>query len=286
MKRGYLSEYFSGVAVKDLSAVEADLVRSNQHEFNGVESLKQIFGQATIKQKFDARFIYLNDQDDEPVMSYGFLTWYDARERHPVRSEHRMYFPTTEVSMCAAEGDLLVIGRRQDGSILVVIAEGESTVANQVRWLFGFSEETHPGFSVKAETESDQVKLEFASRLILDEIGVEQDEAEEAPTFLDLMLEKFGTFPTTRDFSAFARATLGDLDPRDDPDAVLLAWMGREEVLFRTLERHLIGERLQMGFGGDVDGFISFSLSVCVFHGHPATHSTRIRPPSARTSGH
>jgi hypothetical protein len=28
------------------------------------------------------------------------------------------------------------------------------------------------------------------------------------------------------------------------------------------LERHLIGDRLQAGFGGDVDAFISFSLSV------------------------
>ena len=148
MKRGYLSEFFSGIAAKDLSAVEADLVRSHQHEFNGVEGLKNIFGQATGKQKFGARFIYLNDHDDEPVVSDGFLTWYDARERHPTRSEHRMYFPTTEVSMCAAEGDLLVIGRRQDGSVLVIIAEGGSTVANQVRWLFGFSDEIHPGFSV------------------------------------------------------------------------------------------------------------------------------------------
>nr|WP_240142330.1 type II restriction endonuclease [Nitrosomonas sp. GH22] len=38
--------------------------------------------------------------------------------------------------------------------------------------------------------------------------------------------------------------------------------MEREEILFRTLEKHLIGERLSQGFDGDVDGFISFSLSV------------------------
>ncbi|MEZ7688666.1 hypothetical protein [Neisseria sp. 20925_1_37] len=30
MKRGYLSDYFEGVAVKRLSAVEADVIRSNQ----------------------------------------------------------------------------------------------------------------------------------------------------------------------------------------------------------------------------------------------------------------
>lgn len=262
MKRGYLSEFFAGVAIKTLSAVEADLVRSNQHEFNGVEGLKSLFGQATGKQRFETKFIYLSDHDADPVVSEGFLTWYDARERHPTRSEHRMYFPTTEVSLCAAEGDMLVIGRRQDGSVLVVIAEGGSTIANQIRWLFGFSVLAHPGFSVKAETESDQVKLEFASRLILDEIGIEQEE--EAPAnFLEMMLGKFGlAFPSTREFSLFARGTLKDIDPHDDPDAVLIAWMDREEVLFRTLERHIIAERLQKGFAGDVDGFIAFSLSV------------------------
>ena len=44
MKRGYLSEFFSGVAAKKLSAVEVDPNTSNQHEFNGVSRLKKIFG--------------------------------------------------------------------------------------------------------------------------------------------------------------------------------------------------------------------------------------------------
>lgn len=263
MRKGYLSEYFRGVAVKTLSAVEADLVRSHQHEFNGVEGLKGILGQATGKVRFPARFVYLCDSDDDPVTADGFLTWYDARERHPTRSEHRLYFPTTTVSMCAAEGDLLVIGIRTDGSALVVVAEAESTVANQVRWLFGFSDLVHPGFSVRAETESDQVKLGYPLNFILEQIGVELEEPKEAENLLDVMLGKFGGgFPSTREFSEFARYTL-DLDPRDDPDATLLAWMDREELLFRTLERHVIGERLRTGFGDDdIDGFISFSLSV------------------------
>ena len=37
MKRGYLSQYFDGVAIKTLSAVETDTLTSNQHEFNGVD---------------------------------------------------------------------------------------------------------------------------------------------------------------------------------------------------------------------------------------------------------
>ena len=45
LKRGYLSEYFKGVAAKHLSAVEADTLRSHQHEFNGVRELVQILGE-------------------------------------------------------------------------------------------------------------------------------------------------------------------------------------------------------------------------------------------------
>lgn len=82
-------------------------------------------------------------------------------------------------------------------------------------------------------------------------------------TWLDAMLEKFkGKFPTTRELSAYARSTLKDIDPQDGADDVLMAWLEREEVLFRTLERHLIGDRLTQGFDDDVDSFISFSLSV------------------------
>jgi hypothetical protein len=42
MKKGYLSQYFEGVAAKRLSSVEADILVSNQHEFQGVEQLKSI----------------------------------------------------------------------------------------------------------------------------------------------------------------------------------------------------------------------------------------------------
>ena len=102
MKQGYLSEYFTGVASKRLSAVEADVLSSHQHEINGVEALKRVFGQATGKQHFPARFVYLRDWQDEPVVADGSLTWYDAREKHPTRSEHRLYFPPNAVADRAA----------------------------------------------------------------------------------------------------------------------------------------------------------------------------------------
>jgi hypothetical protein len=295
MKRGYLSEYFEGVAAKRLSAVEADVIKSNQHEFNGVEGLREILGEPDGKVQYQAKLMYLTDQDDEPTVEDSTLTWYDARqrarnERGVMRWEYRLYFKTTNVSLNAAAGDLLVIAKSRDGSLLVVIAESGSSIARQIEWLFGFADLAHPGFSVKSELETEQDRIEFASRFILESIGVVVETSDE--TYLDVMLKKFnGKFPTTRDFSAYARSTLKDLDARAEPDLVIMTWMEREEILFRTLERYLIADRLSHGFidetqnvispagflfhsnhnpqgsvkekyGVDVDSFISFSLSV------------------------
>lgn len=271
MKRGYLSEYFEGVAVKRLAAVEIDPSRSHQHEFNTTSEMLNFLGRPTEKKKFPARFLYLNDDSDEPIIEDATLTLYDARAAHPTRTEYRFYFPDTQVSQMSSEGDLLVIAKRRwndgdttDPGLLVVVAENGSSVANQLAWLFGFSRDgLFPKFSVRSELETEQDRISFASTVILESIGVEVEER--AETYLDEMLGRFGKqFPRTSDFSKYARSTLKELDPRDDPDGVLLAWMEREEILFRTLERHLIAERLQSGFTGEqaTDEFIRFSLSV------------------------
>lgn len=249
MKQGYLSQYFEGVAIKRLSVVEADTTSSNQHEFNGVEGLRGMFGEPDGKERFAATFLYLTDQDDEPVVEDGFLTWYDARQKARIergvrRWEYRLYFPTNLVSQCAAAGDLLVIARRPDNTLLAIVAEKDTTIERQIMWLFGFSDLAHPGFSVKSELETEQDRIGFAARVILDQIGVEVEE--EAPNYLDQMLASFGeTFPRTIEFSAYARSTVRDLTSRDDPDIALVVWMEREEILFRTLEKHLLGEKLR-----------------------------------------
>lgn len=266
MKRGYLSQYFQGAAAKKLSAVEADVLTSNQHEFNGVEGLRDILGEPDGKVRYKAKFLYLTDTDDDPITEDGFLTWYDSRqkarlERNVMRWEYRLYFPTNTASQLANEGDILIIAKRPDDSLLAIIAEAETTIAQQVLWLFGFTDIVHPGFSIREELETEQDRVEFASRFILESIGISVEANEE--TLLDDMLKKFGNkLPPTRIFSGYARSTLPDINPLDDQDEALMAWMEREEILFRTMEKHIIGERLSQGFDGDVDGFISFSLSV------------------------
>lgn len=272
MKQGYLSQYFEAVGLKRLSAVEADVLKSNQHEFNGVEGLRKMLGEpADGKQSYSARFLYLNDHDDEPVSDDGYLTWYDARqkarlERGVMRTEYRLYFPTNLVSQCAAEGDLLVIAKYQDKyekALLAIVAERGSTIERQLLWLFGQDNLTHPGFSVKSELETDQDRIGFATRVVLEQIGVEL--VDEAPNYLEEMLKIFGgEFPKTVAFSAYARNTIRDINSRDDPDSVLMAWMEKEEILYRTLEKHLLGQQiveLQKASEIDTDAYMKVTLS-------------------------
>lgn len=271
MKQGYLSQYFEGVAVKRLSRVEADILTSNQHEFNGVEGLRALLGEPDGKVRYLADTIYLNDDDDSATTEESIFTWYDARQRARLqrgvnRWEYRLYFPTTRASGMAAAGDLLVIAKQQNGRLLVIIAEKDSGIGSQIEWLFGTANLDQPGFFVKSELDEQRDRIEFTSRIILESIGIAVETT--APAYLDIMLEKFGPkFPTTREFSAYARSTLPHVDPKNSPDDVLMAWMEQEEILFRTLESHLIAARLASGFGDagtgiDVEGFMKFSLSV------------------------
>lgn len=266
MKKGYLSQYFKGVALKTLSAVESDILKSNQHEFNGVKGLQKMLGKPKGKIEYPSQFLYLTDNETDPILEDGFLTWYDAREkarleRGVMRTEYRLYFPTNQVIQCANTGDILIIAQKTDDSLLAIIAEKDTSIASQIVWLFGITDVEHPGFSVREELETSQDRIAFASRFILESIGISVDTTED--TYLDDMIGRFGlAFPTTKIFSNYSRSTLKDIDAFEDPDYTLLAIMEREEILFRTLEKQIIGERLSKGFDGDVDGFISFSLSV------------------------
>ena len=263
MRYGFLSDHFTGVAAKRLTAVEADIAVSRQHEFNGVAALRRLLGDAKIERR-QSRFIRL-DGVNESISDDAPVTWYDARERHPTRTEWRLYFKSNAVMELADAGDLLVVARRPDGDILFLVAARGSTIENQIAWLFGLDRDMSVEFHYEGFEGGHDRGLDFVDNHILEEIGIEPEEPEAER--LDRVLEPLGlTFPTTRIMSELARTTLDGPDPRDDPDAALLAWVEYEEALFRRLERRIVAERLSAGFvengAADVDGFLQFSLSV------------------------
>ncbi len=255
---GYISDYFTGVASKRLTAVEIDPSVSRQHEFNGVAALKLLWGTETIK--IPARFLYLGDDDEDRVNDTGNLTWYDSRKNQPKRSpEFRLYYEANDALPHAAHGDLAIVAKRRDESAVVIVAKQGSTYESRLIWLFDL-EETVKSFTASEIQDDRNREADYLVRSILEELEIETEPKD--TDFLDVLLGEFGAdFPTTEKFSAFARSTVHDAPVKENPDAALMLWFEREELLFRTLEQNIVAQRLEQGFA-DVDDFISYSLSV------------------------
>ena len=255
-----LSKYFAGIGAKRLSAVEVEPDTSNQHEFNGINEFIQLFGTERIK--FDGRFIYLSDNKEQILEDEGNLTWYDARENHPSRTEYRFYYSTNVVLSAASVGDLVIIGRTGTNELAVIIANDGSTAEKQLLWLFGFAEVGNR-FIIK-DLKDEKQELDFAGKYIISTLGFEIPESE--PDYLEELIKLFGAeFPKTTEFSEYSRSTLKDASPTESPDETLLIWLDREERLFKTLEKYIVQKKLKKGFGDDgtdVDEFVQYSLSV------------------------
>ena len=78
-------------------------------------------------------------------------------------------------------------------------------------------------------------------------------------------------FPSTAEFSEFARNSLDDVEPLEDPDAALMAWVSREHALFSAFEKRVIGPRVERGFMTegvpDIDSLVSLSVKIDVRQG-------------------
>lgn len=266
MKRGHLSTYFSGVGVKSLSGTEIDPLVSRGHELQGVDAFQVFLGIPVEKRRIQARYIWLSDEA-EPQLHDGFITWYDSRQAQAHREpEPRMYYPAAAEPIVyrAKAGDTLFVLYGRDASLTLLFCSSGSTIEKQLLWLFDL---TIRGQNVvdRDLRGSGDIEVGFAARYVLGLIGI--DASIEDETWLSKLVRKFGDrFPTTANFSAYARHAFGSVDVRADPDAALMGWIELEELLFYTFERHLIAERLERGFvlegRTDVEGFVQFSLSV------------------------
>ncbi len=263
IKRGLLSDLFLGVVAKQLTLVETVTPSSNQHEFQGTRPLKQLFGLED-RRRIETRFIWLSEEQ-AALSEDGFMSWSNVRKGKPRSAEFHLYYSGNAVTEAMQPGDTMFLALRPEGQAMVIIAPAESTMQSQLLWLFGISEQATFGFAYRDITHDETAQLDFAARYILDELGIEPEEPE--TDTLDRLIEQFGMkFPGTREFSDLARNSLKEITAHDDADAVLMAWLEREELLFRRLERHIVAERLRSGFmagtDADIDGFLAFSLSV------------------------
>ncbi|MCC3359108.1 type II restriction endonuclease [Bacillus sp. REN16] len=264
MKKGFLSQYFEAIAIKRLSSVEVDIHKSNQHEFNGSKPLRNLFGSYRLNE-YPVTFLWLGSEN-EGITEEGHVTWYDAREKHPTRSEWRLYFKSNPVIDWAQEGDLLIVARRPNDQVYLIVVKADSTFENQLLWLFGVIDEISFNFNFQPIEDGHDPKVDFAVRYILEELGIEIQDPDSVliDTIIEPYIEK--GFPTTKEFSIIARNSLNDANPIEYPDLTLVKWMEQEEKLFKRLERYIVQDKINQGFNNaganDIEDFIKFSLSV------------------------
>ncbi|MBV7468805.1 type II restriction endonuclease [Aeromonas sp. sif0611] len=262
-----LADVFSFAAFKYLSAVDADSESSHQHEIGGLVKagigrelgMPDDGSQLTIR----ATMVYLSESYDEPLVSEDIVTWYDVRYQKEERgAEWRLYYKSNDVSNRFKPGDFFLIALTRDGSLLMIFCPPQSDFELQIRSLFSAR-------NVKANKKGlTRLKigggLAVPIRVMLSRYGINLNYNKK--DYLDVILDKFGSeFPTTKEFSTFARTLANEICPIEQPDEALIEWMAVEESAFRQLERHIVEEKLAVGFGEnriDVDEFVYFSLSV------------------------
>jgi len=253
-----------GVAVKSLATVDLPAAGSNQHELNGVAQLRQILGEDRI-QDGRIRWYVLTDEDSEADVVDSLYTWYDARENTEGRTEYRLYYRNPNGLESSRGGDrvyFVALRREGEPGLLAYVVPAGSTWDGQLSWLFGIDELADSRrWAVRDPESLEERARQISSADLLEYLELERSTRQVAPSDFELVRRRFGLrFPTTDEFSAFAREEVGSpADPSEDQ--LLLAWIEREEELFRALEEYIVREKLAAGFA-DVDEFISFSLSV------------------------
>jgi hypothetical protein len=262
-----LTDYFSGAAAKHLSAVDTISNKSNQHEIGGL--VKAGFSKHLNipvdgeKIYYDCVMIYILRDDSEPISCETKVSWYDTRYKNPERGpELRLYYKSNLVSSLMKEGDFLLVSKRNDGTIVIIITPADTSIEQQISSVFGIKNVKDQ--FIYNNNESQEITLPI--RLLFEDLGIElEDKSTKDDSLLELLLNKFPDgFPKSKEFSILARYQIPG-DPINAPDLTLMQWLEQEERLFRTYERFEVSKRLSTGFGShgnDVDDFIGYSLSV------------------------
>ena len=277
MKQGYLSEYFSGVGSKIFALVDTPK-GSNQHEIGDQDHgkvLMQILGSKPrtkpIGNRFPTTYIWLGDEQ-ESIFQEGYSSWYNTRKSEKKLKtgktrtpEWRLYYQKNEVTKDISTSDRFFVAKRHDDHLIFIVASDQSPISNSLLWAFGLERQNKFDFHANSLTQDNDAELDFVTRLILEEIGIEYEDPDS--NTIESIIEQFGlVFPSTREFSLLARQTLPEVSANDDPDLAISAWLNHEDKMFRALEKKIIHKRLESGFEtkGDIDveAFLKFSKSV------------------------
>lgn len=251
MKIDKFADYFLGVGVKRLSAVDAELKVSNLYEIGTTKKMRGGFLGEEHSREFDAEFCAWSGESNEPIMYSGKASHYDAQANLPKSSpKWKLSFPSNPITADMNAGDTLFLALRPSGRLLFIVTEAGSTRENQLFWLFGLQPS---GTSLVSRRIAGPIpKPNFAARSILAELGIKYREPD-AYTIAEIMEPYRYTHPNPAQLSRIARESLPEIDAKDDPDAALMAWLNRTQALFSYFEKNIVSAELEQIFCNDED---------------------------------
>ncbi len=201
-----LADVFTSAAFKYLTEVDANPDSSNQHEIGGLvkAGLGRDIGMPDSGKKIRIKttLVYLNEEDETPLIVEDRVTWYDTRYNQPHRSpEWRMYYTANDVSERFSPGDFFMISRTNAGELLMIFCPPGSDYETQMRTLFGVRElKANEKGLTKVSVNTGSIALPL--RLMLSRYGIEI--GKEDSNYLDLLLDRFGpVFPKTKTSQIF-----------------------------------------------------------------------------------
>ncbi len=131
MEREMLLSYLEGFCSKELKAVDCN-EGSNQHEFNVNKDMKKLLG-GDERHFTNSSWLYIGKS--EQIKTNDTLSLYDARKKHPTRSEWRLYYGGNDAIEKAREGDWLYILKLSQDLLILLIIEKDTNALAAVRYL-------------------------------------------------------------------------------------------------------------------------------------------------------
>ena len=165
-----LSRLFSAVAFKRLTVGDVKLSSQHGHVLLHAQPLVALLG-ANARAAIPVGIYWFNAEGDA-IQSEGTLRW--SKSHRADEGPGRLAFPVGEVtgSMCAGNG--IVIATRRDGSAILAVVRPESTIENQLCWLFGLTDAVRDSaFVVRRFPADHDTPLDYAPSHILRELFIE-----------------------------------------------------------------------------------------------------------------
>ena len=217
----------------------------------------------------DVDFLFYKADDAHPVIVRERYTLYDARRKHPSRTEWRMYYTNLGITRHAQIDDLMLLIRPDPVSkhlVAVIARRGTSVERSLVRQLAS----REPEQLVKDLFVDSTIVDSETRRLLLRVIGrpVPQGDIKTYPFTSHALFQQAvdqEKMPTTAAMANAALGVLTDLDVTErEPDDFIYMALEAETALFMAIEEKLGNMRLSrvlMQKGSDFHALMGFAMS-------------------------